>query len=218
MKSCRISLVLLCFFFAVIVPGLSADESTSLSNAAIVLPFKVDPKVAAAENPYLGFAIGNLLENVLAVHDGLEECWPNCDLPEIFPTKEDLQKWLDSDEEIPAKAKQLRVRFIVTGKIRRQGKELAAAITLLDQSDDKRLDAELIVDLPVLQDFRAGFLDLLAKSVIEPSPVQRPKMLWEEDLAQDSLALMGKGIHDFLVASHYGEKRHSSAQSLSRRL
>ncbi len=29
MKSCRISLVLLCFFFAVIVPGLSADESTS---------------------------------------------------------------------------------------------------------------------------------------------------------------------------------------------
>ena len=65
MKSCRISLVLLCFFFAVIVPGLSADESTSLSNAAIVLPFKVDPKVAAAENPYLGFAIGNLLENVL---------------------------------------------------------------------------------------------------------------------------------------------------------
>src|SRR5271165_5270143 len=218
MKSCRISLVLLCFFFAVIVPGLSADESTSLSNAAIVLPFKVDPKVATAENLYLGFAVGNLLENVLAVHDGLEECWLNWHLPEIFPAKEDLQKWLDSNEEIPAKTKQLRIRFIVTGEIRRQGKELAAAITLLDQSDDKRLDAELIVDLPVLQNFRAGFLDLLAKSAIEPSPVQRPKMLWEEDLAQDNLALMGKGIHDFLVASHYGEKRHSSAQSLSRRL
>src|SRR5271165_5457284 len=205
MKSCRISLVLLCFFFAVIVPGLSADESTSLSNAAIVLPFKVDPKVATAENLYLGFAVGNLLENVLAVHDGLEECWLNWHLPEIFPAKEDLQKWLDSNEEIPAKTKQLRIRFIVTGEIRRQGK-------------DKRVDAELIVDLPVLQNFRAGLLDLLAKSVIEPSPVQTPKMLWEEDLAQDSLALMGKGIHDFLVASHYGEKRHSSAQSLSRRL
>ena len=43
MKSCRISLVLLCFLFAVIVSGLSADESASLSNAAIVLPFKVGP-------------------------------------------------------------------------------------------------------------------------------------------------------------------------------
>jgi len=207
MKSCRISLVLLCFFFAVIVPGLSADESTSLSNAAIVLPFKVETKVAAEKKPYLGFAIGNLLENVLAVHDGLEECWLNWHLPDIFPTKEDLQKWLDSDEEIPAKAKQLRVRFIVTGKIRRQGKELVAAITLLDQSDDKRFDTELIVDLPMLQNFRAGFLDLLAKSVIEPSPMQRPKMLWEEDLAQDDLVLMGRGIHDFLVASHYGGKK-----------
>ena len=182
-------------------------KSASLSNAAIVLPFKVDPKVAAEEGPSLGFAVGNLLENVLAVHDGLEECWLNWHLPGIFTAKEDLQKWLDSDEEIPAKAKQLRIRFIVTGKIRRQGKELLAAITLLDQGDDKRLDAELIVDLPGLQNFRAGFLDLLAKSVIEPSPVQRPKMLWEEDLPQDDLALIGKGIHDFLVASHYGGKK-----------
>jgi len=54
--------------FAVIVPGLGARESsTSLSNVAIVLPFKVDPKIAAEESPYLGFAIGNLLENVLAL-------------------------------------------------------------------------------------------------------------------------------------------------------
>ena len=182
-------------------------KAASLSNAAIVLPFKVETKVAVAENPYLGFAIGNLLENVLAVHDGLEECWLNWHLPDIFPTKEDLQKWLDSEEEIPAKAKQLRIRFIVTGEIRRQGKELLAAITLLDQAEDKRLDAELIVDLPVLQSFRAGFLDLLAKPAIEPSPVQRPKMFWEEDLPQGDLALMGKGIHDFLVASHYGGKK-----------
>ncbi len=194
-------------FFAVIVPGLGAGENTSLSNAALVLPFKVEMKVAAEENPYLGFAIGNLLENVLAVHDGLEECWLNWHLPDIFPTKGDLQKWLDSDEEVPAKAKQLRIRFIVTGKIRRQGKELVAAITLLDQSDDKRLDADLTVDLPVLQNFRAGFLDLLAKSVIEPSPVQRAKMFWEEDLPRDDLALIGRGIHEFLVASHYGGKK-----------
>ena len=32
-------------------------------------------------------------------------------------------------------------------------------------------------------------------------------MLWKEDLSQDDLALIGRGIHDFLVASHYGGKK-----------
>ena len=183
---------------------LRAEDAPSLENSVLVLPLKVEQNLTASKKAYLGFALSNVLENMLSVHDGVQETWLNWHLSELFPKKSDLEHWLLSDQEIPTKARELDSRFILTGTIRSRGNDLFVHIALIDRTNNKRFEKELTWDLPGLREARIAVLGLLAEAGVTASETQMPKLLWKEDLSLDSLALLGIGIHHFLVASRYG--------------
>jgi CHAT domain-containing protein/Tfp pilus assembly protein PilF len=193
------------------IPGIALGESapeskSSWENAVLVLPFKAPESAKGTEDAYLGFALANLFENMLAVHDGLAECWLNWHLTEIFSKADDFEEWFASDTEVPPKVKELHLRYILAGKVQSTRRDLKTHLVLLDQTTKKRWEEDLTIDLPHLQEVRGGLLQLLKRAGIKASPVQLSKLLWKEKLSRQSLVLLGQGVHGYEITLNYGGK------------
>src|ERR1051325_10151408 len=69
-----------------------AQGSTALKESVLVLPLLPGEGVTA-QRQQVGFAIENLLENMLVLHGGLEENWFLWHINEMFPREEELVLW-----------------------------------------------------------------------------------------------------------------------------
>jgi tetratricopeptide (TPR) repeat protein len=154
----------------------------------------------SAENVSLGLAVSNVLENMLTLHSDLEEVWAGWNLRELFPGVQDLHDWLRGNGVVPDGVDKLGFQYLVTGQVYFEGKGLYATIEFLDRSTDQRVVRVLVVDFPRLEMLRTGFLELLAQAGIPVPEIQKPKMLWEEDLSLAAFVLLGQGLHDTFAA------------------
>ncbi len=195
----------LCFCWATLG---RADETGSLKPGVLVLPLQVG-QGEPADKESIGLAIQNVLEHMLILHSNLEESWFYWHMSDLFPQEQDFQKWVRGQGALPPGVSEVRLRYLVTGQVSIQGEEVRAHIELLDRAHGRRLTRELAVDLPGLEQFRQGFLDLLGQAGIPVPEAQKPKMLWKEELTLPALALLGQGVYEDFVASEY-HKEHPS--------
>src|SRR5208283_4090885 len=145
----------------------------------------------------LGLAVQNVLENMLALHSGLDECWFLWHMKDIFPDEKDFQNWFRSRENLPEDLKRAGKRYLVTGKVSLHGDNILVDLELLDYGTGKKFNSALAVDLPGLVTFRQGFLDLLDRVGIPVPEAQRAKMLWREELTAQQFILLGNMLYEY---------------------
>jgi hypothetical protein len=63
----------------------SAEEAQPLQPCVLVLPLQASPEMSG-DQVFLGVAVQNVLEDILAVHSTLEECWALRFLHRLFHT------------------------------------------------------------------------------------------------------------------------------------
>jgi hypothetical protein len=182
-----------------------AEEAKSLQQCVLVLPLQASPELSG-DQVFLGLAVQNVLENVLAVHSTLEECRALQFLRQLFPHLQVLRDWVQDTGEVPAAIPALGVRYLLTGQVRLQGQEVQVKVELLDRATDHRLPGTLPVDLPRLEALRTGFIELLADAGLPVPASHKSKMLWQEDLSLTAFTLVGQGLYtDFSAAYDTGQ-------------
>ena len=89
-----------------VFPGAAgaADDTKPLDSGVLVLPFQASRSIPP-DRPALGLAVQNVLENMLALHSGLDECWFLWHMKDIFPDEKDFQTWFRSREKLPEDVK-----------------------------------------------------------------------------------------------------------------
>jgi CHAT domain-containing protein/Tfp pilus assembly protein PilF len=199
-RPCGRAGLLALFFCLLSVAHASAAETKVLKPGMLVLPFQVDHSVPADQTA-LGFAVQNVLENLLTLHSGLEECWMNWHLGEIFPQESDLQAWPRGAKGPPPAVAEVGMRYLLTGQVSLQQRdELRTSLELLDHDTGKKFTREIVVDLPGLIAFRREFLFLLEQAGIPAPPGQQSKMLWKEDLTFQAFVFLGQGLYEDCAA------------------
>ena len=178
-----------------------AEEAQPLQPCVLVLPLQASPEMSG-DQVFLGLAVQNVLENVLAVHSTLEECSALRFLRQLFPHQQALRDWVQGTGEVPAAIPALGVRYLLTGQVRLQGQEVQVTVELLDRATDHRLPGTLTVDLPRLEALRTGFMELLAHAGLPVPESHKPKMLWPEDLSLTAFTLLGQGLYTDFSASY----------------
>lgn len=189
-------------FFILLAGQAEAEETLLFQDGILVLPLQAD-QILLTDQVYLGLAIQNVLENMLALHSHLEEHWVNWYLMQLFPQEEEFHAWLRDGKELPAAIKQMNLRYLVMGRVSFKDDSVLAALELHDQRDEKKFTKELVLDLPELKEFRMGFLDLLEQAGISAPEAQKDKMLWKEDLPLEAFILVGQGLFKDFSTSHY---------------
>jgi CHAT domain-containing protein/uncharacterized protein HemY len=180
-----------------------AQEAGMLKSCVLVLPLQTSPN-APVEAVAVGWAVHNLLENVLALHSTLEECWSAWFLRQVFPQQQALQAWLQGQGNVPTAAiTALGVRYLLTGQVQQHDKAFQVMLRLRDQTSDHAWSVDVDVDLPGLEALRQGVLALLARAGIPAPAAQEPKMLWAEELPLAAFLLMGYGLETYVSALHY---------------
>ena len=180
-----------------------AQEAGLLKPCVLVLPLQTGPN-APVEAVAVSWAVHNVLENVLALHSTLEECWSTWFLHQVFPQQQDLQAWIQGQGNVPTAAiKALGVRYLITGQVQQQDKAFQVMLMLRDRTSDHTWSADLGVDLPGLVALRQGFLALLARAGIPAPAAQKAQMLWAEELPLAAWLLMGYGLETYVSALHY---------------
>jgi tetratricopeptide (TPR) repeat protein len=182
-----------------------AEEAQPLKSCVLVLPFQASTAMSG-DQVFLGLAVQNVLENVLAVHSTLEECPTLRFLRQLFPHQQALRDWVQGIGEVPAAIPELRVRYLLTGQVRLQGQEGQVTVELLDRATDHRLPDTLTVDLPRLEALRTGFIELLAQAGLPVPESHKPKMLWPEALSLTAFTLLGQGRYAYVAAFYDGER------------
>lgn len=134
-----------------------AEEAQPLKPCILVLPLQASPEMSG-DQVFLGLAVQNVLENVLAVQSTLKECRARRFLRQLFPHQQALRDWVQGTGEVPAAIPALGVRYLLTGQVRPQGQEMQATVELLDRATDHRLPGTWTVDLPRLEALRTGFI------------------------------------------------------------
>jgi CHAT domain-containing protein/tetratricopeptide (TPR) repeat protein len=193
----------------------AAQDSNVLKNSVLVLPLLPDQTIPPDKNR-VGFAVKNLLENTLVLHDKLVENWFLWHLRNIFPKEEDLALWLKSQGPVPDAAKKIKLRYFLSGSISLQGEQLIARLNLTDNTNNSGLNRDILLDFPDLKQFRTEILDLLGKAGIgKPAQAQMTRMLWQEKLSHQAFASFGAGIyHDLVTTTYHNEKPQYDPQSL----
>jgi len=174
----------------------AADDTKPLDSSVLVLPFQASRSIPA-DKAALGLTVQNVLENMLALHSGLDECWFLWHMKDIFPDEKDFQTWFRGREKLPEDVKRAGIRYLVTGKVSLHGDDILVDLELLDYGTGKKSDAALAVDLPGLVTFRQGFLDLLDRAGIPVPEAQRAKMLWREELTAQQFILLGNMLYEY---------------------
>src|SRR2546425_13031265 len=93
-----------------------AEEAQLLQPCVLVLPLQASPEMSG-DQVFLGLAVQNVLENVLAVHSTLEECQALRFLRQLFPHQQALRDWVQGTGELPAAIPELGVRYLFTGQV-----------------------------------------------------------------------------------------------------
>ena len=174
-----------------------------LQPCVLVLPFQASPELSG-DQVFLGLAVQNVLENVLAVHSTLEECWARWFLRQLFPHQQALRDWVQGTGDVPAAIPELGLQYLLTGQVRLQGEAVQVMIELLDRATGYRLPSTLPVDFPQLEALRTGFLELLAHAGLPIPESHKPKMLWPEELSLTAFTLLGQGLYTDFSASYGG--------------
>src|SRR4029450_12642880 len=86
-----------------------AEEAQPLQPCVLVLPLQASPEMSG-DQIFLGLAVQNVLENVLAVQSTLEECRALRFLRQVFPHQQALHAWVQGTGEVPAAMSALRDR------------------------------------------------------------------------------------------------------------
>ena len=81
---------------------------------------------------FLGLAVQNVLEEVLAVHSTLEECRALRCLRQLFPYQQARRDWVQGTGGMPAAIPETRVWYLLTGQVRLPGQEVPVTVELLD--------------------------------------------------------------------------------------
>src|SRR5262245_26992007 len=92
-----------------------AEEVQPLQPCVLVLPLQASPEMSG-DQVFLGLAVQNVLENMLAVHSTLEECRALQFLHRLFPHQQVLREWVQGTGEVPPAIPALRVRYLLTGQ------------------------------------------------------------------------------------------------------
>jgi CHAT domain-containing protein/tetratricopeptide (TPR) repeat protein len=176
------------------------------SSCVLVLPLQAG-RAAPTEAVAVGWAVHNMLENMLVLHSGVEECWSTWFLRQVFPQQQELQAWIQGQRDVPtAVIEALGVRYLVIGQVQQQRQTFQVSLTLRDRTSDRTWAAVLDVDLPGLVALRQGFLTLLADAGIPAPAAQQPKMLWVEELPLAAFLLLGHGLETYVSALHYDQE------------
>src|SRR5438445_1379377 len=115
-----------------------AEEAQPLQSCVVVLPLQASPEMSG-DQVFLGLAVQNVLEDVLAVHSTLEECWALKFLRQLFPHQQALRDWVQGTGELPAALPALGLRYLLTGQVHLQGEAVQVTVELLDQATGHRL-------------------------------------------------------------------------------
>ena len=126
-----------------------AEEAQPLQPCILVLPLQAGSELAE-DQVFLGLAVQNVLEDVLAVHSSLEECRALLFLKRLFPHQQALRDWVRGTGKMPATMSRLRVRYLLTGQVRLQGEAIQVTVELSDQATGHRWPTTLTVDFPQL--------------------------------------------------------------------
>src|SRR5262249_7855827 len=148
----------------------------------------------SGDQVFLGLAVQNVLENVLAVHSTREECWARWVLRQVFPQQETLRAWVQGRGEIPPGIPERGGQCMLTRHVRLQDEAVQVTAELLDRATGHRLPGTLTVDLPRLETLRTGFMVLLEHAGLPVPASQQPKMLWPEELSMTAFTLLGQGV------------------------
>ena len=181
------------------------EAAKPLKPGVLVLPLQAGENVPA-DQAFLGMAIQNVLENLLATHSELEECWANWHFDKLFPHETDLQRWIRGQNHIPPAVSEIGMRYLVAGRVTLQEGEVRAQLELLDQLTGNKQVKDVTVDLPALGALRRDFLAMLAQVGITVPESQKPKMLWKEDLSFPAFVLLGQGLYEDFSLSGYEKK------------
>ncbi len=182
-----------------------AEEAQPLQPCVLVLPLQASPEISG-DQVFLGLAVQNLLEEVLAVHSTLEECRALRFLRQVFPHQQALRDWVQGTGEVPAAIPALGLRYLLTGQVHLRGPEVQVTVELRDRATDHRRPGTFTVDLPRLEALRAGFIELLAHAGLPVPESHQPMMLWPEDLSLARFTLLGQARYTYISAFYDGER------------
>jgi CHAT domain-containing protein/tetratricopeptide (TPR) repeat protein len=182
------------------------QEPKPFKNSVLIIPPLAD-RTLPPEQAKLGFAVKNLLENTLALHDRLEENWFLWHLQDIFPEADDFAAWLNGNNPVPETAGKIRIRYLLSGRISRSQQQYIVRFNLTDQSTHQTMNRDIPLDIPGLIKFRIEFIDFLSHIGIgKPGKRQMARMHWKENISVDSFARLGEGIYNDLLTTGYPKK------------
>lgn len=204
--------------------SISVAETEYLKPGVLVLPLQAKGDTYD-DLFYLGFAVQNTMENLLILHNDLEEIRAEQYYNMLFPGLKDLQRWIRSDVEFSATIKHVDLRYVITGGFTLHGEDIVIGLKILDVQSGKKLSQNIMLDLPTLDQFRRHFLELLEQAGIRVNDLQKARMLWPEDISIDSFSLMAKGLfvsiskdvydqnHELNSLEHYEQANRISHRS-----
>src|SRR5438445_7051970 len=106
-----------------------AEEAQPLQSCVVVLPLQASPEMSG-DQVFLGLAVQNVLEDVLAVHSTLEECRALQFLRQLFPHQQALRDWVQGTGEVRAAIRALGVRCRLTWQVRLPGPDTQGTVSL----------------------------------------------------------------------------------------
>lgn len=149
---------------------------------------------AEGEDARAGLAIHNLLENLLALHGGLEQRQGKRHSAYFFNYESSAQQWRQGQLTSPASLAEKNLRYFLTGSVRRLGEGFEASLEIEDRESGRKVSKLLPLDTPTLVSFREGFIAMLEEVGLVVPPGQRAKMLLKEELPASALGLLGQGL------------------------
>src|SRR2546427_10371021 len=75
-----------------------AEEAQLLRPCVLVLPLQASPEMSG-DQVFLGLAVQNVLENMLAAHSTQEECWALWFRSQLFQHQQALHEWVQGTGE-----------------------------------------------------------------------------------------------------------------------
>jgi CHAT domain-containing protein/Tfp pilus assembly protein PilF len=188
--------------FAFLFVGLLSAQSAQTRPTVIALPLQAGPGLNTDETD-LGYAVQNVIENVLLAHGGIDYDPAFGYEKELLPSAHDLQAWVHSNPDAPKpKVAKLKCSILFRGRVRRDGNELWADLDLLDRRNNKVIHRSSPIDFPSLATFREELVVLFQQAGIGPTENQRHNMLWHENISPEVFRLLATGVGGDMLARY----------------